>query len=35
MEEKISADYVEVASVTKEGYKSYSKEALEAILGRV
>jgi len=35
MEEKISAEYVEVASVTKEGYKSYGKEALDAILARI
>lgn len=35
MEEKISADYVEVASVTKEGFKSYGKEALDAILARI
>lgn len=35
MEEKISADYVEVASVTKEGYKSYNKAETEAILARL
>ena len=35
MEEKISADYVEVASVTEKGYKSYSKAELEAILARI
>lgn len=35
MEEKISADYVEVASVTKEGYKLYNKAETEAILARL
>ena len=35
MEEKISADFVEVASVTKEGYKSYNKAETEAILARI
>jgi len=35
MEEKISAEYVEVCSVTKEGFKSYGKEALTAVLARI
>lgn len=35
MEEKISGDFVEVASVTKEGFKAYSKQETEAILARL
>jgi hypothetical protein len=35
MEEKISAEHVEVASVTANGYKPYTKEELEAVLSRL
>lgn len=35
MEEKINSDFIEVVSVTEQGYKSYNKAALDAILGRI
>jgi hypothetical protein len=35
MEEKISKDNVEVASVTAAGYKVYNAEMLQAIIERL
>jgi len=35
MEEKIKADFVELACVTQDGFKAYSREELETVLNRI
>ena len=35
MEEKVNKDNVEVASVTKDGYKVYDAEMLQTVIDRL